>query len=98
MPSAPWMQRRVSTRWPVPGTARPQDWRNNVSGRLRTCDRDRRCLTEGWEVAKASAPDVRWSQASVPGTVAGHLRDTGAWNLDATPRLDAEEWWYRIRF
>jgi beta-mannosidase len=69
-----------------------------VSGRLRTCDRDRRCLTEGWEVAKASAPDVRWSQARVPGTVAGHLRDTGAWNLDATLRLDADEWWYRIRF
>jgi beta-mannosidase len=72
-----------------------------VSGRLRACDSHRRLhLTEGWEIANASAPsEIRWSQASVPGTVAGHLRDSGAWNLDTVaPRPDADEWWYRIRF
>ena len=72
-----------------------------MSGRLRACDGHRRFhLTEGWEIAKASAPsEIRWSQARVPGTVAGHLRDSGAWNLDTvTCRPDADEWWYRIRF
>ena len=87
--------------WPAHGSAPPPDWSNNVSGRLRACDSHRRLhLTEGWEIAKASTPsDIRWRQARVPGTVAGQLRDSGAWQPDAAaPRFDADEWWYRIRF
>jgi beta-mannosidase len=78
-----------------------------MSGRLRACDAyHRTALGDGWEVgasvtAGACSADsgVRWLPASVPGTVAGSLRDSGQWSFDSTPRqFDAEEWWYRVRF
>jgi len=78
-----------------------------MTGRLRACDAyQRTALGDGWEVgtsvtAGACSGDsgVRWLPASVPGTVAGSLRDSGQWSFDSTPRqFDAEEWWYRVRF
>jgi beta-mannosidase len=77
-----------------------------MSGRLQACDSHRRTmLTDGWELglvagsAVKTPTNIAWSQASVPGTVAASLRESGQWSFDATPRrFDTEEWWYRIRF
>ncbi len=42
---------------------------------------------------------LEWSPATVPGTAAGSLRDTGRWSLESPPRkFDSQEWWYRTRF
>src|ERR1700719_2432501 len=77
-----------------------------MTGRLRACDAyQRTALGDGWEVgtsatAGACSADsgVRWLPASVPGTVAGSLRDGGQWSFDSTPRqFDAEEGWCRVR-
>jgi beta-mannosidase len=71
-----------------------------MSGRLRACDSHRRSLlADGWELGVSEATAIRWSKASVPGTVAASLRDSGEWSFDSTPRrFDAEEFWYRTRF
>ena len=71
----------------------------------------RETLSDGWEVCATSpglccAPaDVDqcvaacWLSAREPGTVAAILRAAGALRLDDAPRrLDAEDWWYRLRF
>ncbi len=71
----------------------------------------RETLSDGWELCATSpglcgAPaDVdqcvaaRWISAREPGTVAAMLRAAGALRLDDAPRrLDAEDWWYRVRF
>lgn len=71
----------------------------------------RETLTDGWDLCATSpglcgAPaDIDqcvvacWISAREPGTVAAMLRAAGALRLDDAPRrLDAEDWWYRVRF
>jgi beta-mannosidase len=65
----------------------------------------------GWRCAstppgRLTRPDevdgagLEWYEASVPGTVAGTLRDAGrwAWGSDDEGLLDGRDWWYRCRF
>jgi beta-mannosidase len=44
----------------------------------------------------AAKPD--WLPASVPGTAASALRDSGRWSFDQPFDLDAHDWWYRTTF
>ena len=71
-----------------------------MSGRLLACDSHRRTLiADGWEIGTSCASEIRWSRASVPGTVAASLRDSGEWSFESAPRrFDAEQWWYRTHF
>lgn len=80
-----------------------------MSGRLHACDSHRRTLiADGWEIgagitsgasSDADPTNVLWSRASVPGTVAASLRDSGQWSFESAPRqFDAEQWWYRTHF
>ena len=71
-----------------------------MSGRLRDCTSHvRTAIAAGWEVGAAREPtDIRWSQAQVPGTVAGSLRAAGRWSFDSTTSFDAQEWCYRTQF
>jgi len=43
---------------------------------------------------------LSWCPAPVPGTVAGALRDAGAWHWgqDDEALLDGHDWWFRCRF
>ena len=71
---------------------------------------DRHQLTAGWQLCSTPPgacadpetlrrADVKWLPASAPSTVAQCLIAAGAWNLDpAQPRIDAADWWYRVRF
>jgi beta-mannosidase len=64
-------------------------------------------LQGGWELA-ASEPgahadagaleQLRWMPASVPGTVAGALREAARWRTGDERDLDAEDWWFRTGF
>jgi beta-mannosidase len=66
-----------------------------------------RALADGWQLAR-SAPDahahpsaltgLEWLPASVPGTVAGALREAGVWQHGDPRDLDAEDWWFRTSF
>ena len=47
------------------------------------------------ELERAAAS---WAPASVPGTAAGALESTGAWDLDQQRDFDADDWWYRCAF
>ncbi len=69
----------------------------------------RLALDEGWEVAstppgaaeRPSALDaigLAWLAARAPGTVASALRDAGRLDLDAPPKLDDQDHWWRRRF
>jgi len=81
-----------------------------MSGRIRRCSSHRRVSLEDWQLAAAppaardaaptAAPDaLDWSRATVPGTAASSLRDSGGWSLDSAQRnFDATDWWYRCRF
>ena len=47
--------------------------------------------------ADLEGADLRWLDATVPGTVAGALREVGAVD-PSLGRLDGQDWWYRCRF
>jgi beta-mannosidase len=79
------------------------------TGRVATHRRER--LVRDWEMAAVPAGSLdnpsqladtgphAWIAATRPGTVAGVLRDAGAWSLDHPPRrFDADDWWYRTHF
>lgn len=74
--------------------------------RVRRVEGNRRtALDSGWEIAVApvgtardAIGDLGWFPATVPGTAAGSLRDTGHWNFSQPRDFDAEDWWWRIRF
>jgi beta-mannosidase len=64
-------------------------------------------LNQGWTVAAAPAGSelgpadldgLQWVPATVPGTVAGALRDAGLWRLGDSRQLDACDWWFRTSF
>ena len=57
-------------------------------------------LDSGWELREGSAQEgASWQPIGAPGTVAGVLRRTGAWSLEAPPRdFDAAEWTFRTEF
>ncbi|MDQ6925184.1 MAG: hypothetical protein M3154_02995, partial [Candidatus Eremiobacteraeota bacterium] len=69
-------------------------------------------LDAGWEIARvpnladssdtAGLPNagdaLTWYPATVPGTVAGALRDAGVWDGEQPLDLDADAWWFRCRF
>lgn len=52
------------------------------------------------EPAGLDAADIEWLEASVPGTVAGALRDAGrwTWGTEDEDLLDGRDWWFRCRF
>jgi len=52
------------------------------------------------DVAAMSLDDPSWLPATVPGTVAGALRELGRWSWGDEDQdlLDGSEWWYRCRF
>jgi beta-mannosidase len=64
-------------------------------------------LAEGWQLAW-TAPDqhsgpgdldgLDWLAARVPGTAAGALRDSGAWQVGEAWDFDGVDWWFRTRF
>lgn len=61
-------------------------------------------LSSGWQVA-ATPPDadveleqLSWSDARVPGTAAGAMRDAGCWRAGEARDFDAEDWWFRTSF
>jgi beta-mannosidase len=58
---------------------------------------------DGWELACVSAgqelgSEVEWIPASVPGTAAAALRDSGRWKPGDVRDFDADDWWFRTRF
>jgi beta-mannosidase len=64
---------------------------------------------ERWEMARAAAgsiadphglraADLAWTSVSVPGTVAGAMRDAGTWTVDDAFDFDAYDWWFRATF
>jgi beta-mannosidase len=65
-------------------------------------------LELGWEVAPTPPDSVvtpaeldkvrHFSPAIVPGTAAGALAATAAWDFERPRDFDASDWWYRTRF
>src|SRR5437016_5563400 len=62
-----------------------------------------------WEMAPAPAgmiddpaalreSGLQWTDAAVPGTAAGALRDAGAWGPDDIVDFDEFDWWFRTKF
>jgi beta-mannosidase len=85
---------------------------NTLSGRprIQSVSTHRRIeLADGWELCSTD-PDAAvdpaalvalspaWQPTVVPGTVADHLRRTGALDLDRAPNFDDRDWWYRCEF
>lgn len=74
--------------------------------RGRCVEKNRRiAIVEGWRVAPAPAgstleqlEQLDWLPATVPGTAAGALRDAQSWSWDEPRKLDAEDFWWRVRF
>ena len=64
-------------------------------------------IDAGWEAAScapdvcadpATAADLDWIAATVPGTAAAALRDDGRWRQGDPIDLDREDWWFRTEF
>jgi beta-mannosidase len=64
-------------------------------------------LDQGWEAGSclpdavpdpASLDGLEWIPATVPGTAAAALGGAGRWAPGEARDLDAEDWWFRIRF
>jgi len=50
------------------------------------------------DAAGSGLDDLDWKPASVPGTVAGALRDLGEWDVDDRLDFDSFDWWFRSSF
>lgn len=74
----------------------------------RIAGHDRQPLAGAWQLCATAPdsverpgalPDSAWSAASCPSTVAKCLIAAGTFTLEKPePRIDASDWWYRVRF
>jgi beta-mannosidase len=76
----------------------------------RIAGHDRHLFETGWQLCSTppgtcdgpealQAADPKWLPATAPGTVAQCLIRAGAWSLEpGQPRIDAADWWFRVRF
>jgi beta-mannosidase len=64
-------------------------------------------IDAGWEAASCppdacpdpgAAAELDWIPATVPGTAAAALRDSGRWRQGDPIDLDREDWWFRTEF
>ena len=70
--------------------------RQPLSAGWELCSTPPDACTDPAELARAS---LTWTPAHAPSTVAECLREAKLWSLDDPPRrLDALDWWYRVRF